>query len=448
MSGAYQSALGYVYGFTDYEKQSGFPYTPDRFDLKRVEQLMHLLGDPHRACKLVHVAGTKGKGSTSAILASVLMHSRYRTALYSSPHLHTFRERIQIDGELIAQDQVVAGIDRLRAVAAQVPGITTFELITALAFDHFAQHEVELAVIEVGLGGRLDATNVITPLVAVITSISYDHMMYLGNTLSEIAAEKAGIIKPGVPVVSAPQALEAQQVIERIAAERHSPLTLVARGWHWQSVNSTAHGQQFAAWPTSDPSRGALYSLPLLGRHQQQNAVTALATLDRLRQAGLVITEAAAHAGLRSVHWPGRLEVLNQRPWVIVDGAHNGDSMAKLRAAIGDLFPHHKLVLVLGVSADKDIDAMLEEILPIADDVLVSQAHHPRAASADSLADRVRACGRAAVAIPVDQALEQALQRVGEDGLVCATGSLFLVADFRAAWLKHMGHPAPPSDAE
>ena len=447
MRNAYQAALHYLYSFTDYEKQSGYSYSPDRFDLARVSKLFNLLDNPHHAFQSVHIAGTKGKGSTAAMIASILRQAGYRTALYTSPHLHTFRERIQIDGHMISEGDVVAGVERLQAVD-QVPGITTFELITALALDYAARQKAGLAVLEVGMGGRLDATNVVTPILSVITSLSYDHMIYLGHTLSEIAAEKAGIIKPGVPVVSAPQVPEAQFVIERTAAERGAALTVIGRDWCWQSVRSSAEGQQFMAWPSSAPSARQTYSLPLLGQHQQVNATTALATIAQLRAQGIQLADPAIHAGLEAVCWPGRLEVLGRRPWVIVDGAHNGDSMQKLCAALAGLFPHTRAILILGVSADKDIDSMLDAILPAVDQVLVTRAHHPRAADPATLAERIATRGTRVRTVSLDQALETALGLAGEDDLICATGSLFLVADLRTAWFRYSQKPLPPSDPE
>jgi dihydrofolate synthase/folylpolyglutamate synthase len=447
MRNSYQAALDYLYRFTDYEKQSGYIYSPDRFNLARVRQLLALLGNPHCTFQSVHIAGTKGKGSTAAMIASILQQAGYRTALYTSPHLHTLRERIQVDGEMISEADVVAGVERLKAVE-QVPEITTFELITALAFDYAARQKAELAVLEVGMGGRLDATNVVTPMVSVITPISYDHMMYLGDTLGKIAAEKAGIIKPGVPVVSAPQVPEAERVIEHIAAERNAPLTWVGRDWCWQSIRTATKGQQFAAWPSSDLPSKQTYSLPLLGRHQQINATTALATIGQMRAQGMPIADQAIHVGMRTVHWPGRLEVLDRRPWVIVDGAHNGDSMQKLRTALQELFPYTKLILVLGISADKDIVAMLDAILPAADQVLVTQARHPRAIVPGALAERIAARGTRVQTVPIEQAVDTALRLANEDDLICATGSLFLVADFKATWLKHNQKPLPPSDTK
>ena len=463
MKTEYQQALDFFYSFTDYASQTGYSYSPERFDLRRVKDLLALIGDqtglgaPHQAFKSIHVAGTKGKGSTSAMIASILRESGYRTGLYTSPHLHTFRERMQVDGQLVSRRQIVAGVDLLRTVAPRVPEITTFELITALAFYHFAQTRCDVAVIEVGMGGRLDATNVIEPMVSVITPISYDHMIYLGDTLAAIAAEKAGIIKPGIPVVSAPQMQQAQKVIEQVAAERGCSMTLVGRDWTWQNVSSSAYGQQFEVCELksglSNGQRPSTYRLSLLGRHQQENATTALVTVAQLASLGLDIPQDARYAGLANTEWPGRLEVLDRHPWVIVDGAHNGDSMQKLRAAITELFPHKNLILILGASTDKDMDAMFDAILPIAQHILLTQSHHPRAATATSLAERIAARAAAkggqdkesAVThiVPIEQALDAALQLAEKDDLICITGSLFIVADLRAAWLGRAGKHVP-----
>jgi dihydrofolate synthase/folylpolyglutamate synthase len=448
MKSQYREALDYLYGFTDYEKLGGYTYSADRFDLNRVRQLLTLLGNPQRSFQAVHVAGTKGKGSTSAMIASVLRQAGYRTGLYTSPHLHSFCERIQLDGDPIPQSSVIAGIERLREVAPQVPEITTFELITALAFDYLCTESAEWAVVEVGMGGRLDATNVITPQVSVITSISYDHMIFLGDTLEAIATEKAGIVKPGIPVISAPQPPEAAEPIARIAQERNASLTVVGQDWQWQNVHASHEGQTFAAWEVLDASSKATYALPLLGRHQQVNATTALAVIAQLRQQGVDVPAAAVHDGLAAVRWPGRIEVLGQHPWTVVDGAHNGDSMQKLRAALEELFPHKEMVLILGMSAGKDIDRIFDAILPAADHIFVTQARHPRAADPQQLIRAIGTRGRRAQAVPIDEVLQKALSLAQSDDIVCITGSLFVVADLRAAWFKHKRQPLPPSDTE
>jgi dihydrofolate synthase/folylpolyglutamate synthase len=240
-------------------------------------------------------------------------------------------------------------------------------------------------------------------------------MMYLGDTLEAIAIEKAGIIKPGIPVISAPQPLEASQVIARIAQERNAPLTVVGQDWQWESVRASHEGQAFAAWDVLDTSSKATYALPLLGRHQQVNATTALAAIARLRQQDVDVPQTAVHEGLASVQWPGRIEVLGRQPWVVVDGAHNGDSMQKLRATLGELFPYKEMILILGMSADKDIDRIFDAILPAADHILVTQAHHPRAADPQQLVQAIATHDRRAQAVPVDEVLQKALSLASQD---------------------------------
>ncbi len=284
----YLEAIEYLHSLTDYERRRIERYTPETLDLSRVERLLAMLGDPHRAYRSVHIAGTKGKGSTAAMIESVLRTAGIRTGLYTSPHLHTFRERIRVGGTLISREEVVALVEEIRPLVAQVDGVTTFEAITAMAFAYFARRGVEVLVAEVGLGGRLDATNVLMPEVAVITSLSLDHTYLLGNTLPEIAREKAGIIKPGVPAVSAPQRPEAISVIETTARERQAPLVEVGRDWAWDPGPFDLEGQSFTAYRAreGDDALAGEYWIPLLGRHQLENGTTAVAALQVLRERG------------------------------------------------------------------------------------------------------------------------------------------------------------------
>ena len=268
MTISYTQALGYIYSFTNYEVEPQYRYAPGVIDPTRPARLLSLLQNPHLGYPSIHIAGTKGKGSVAAICASALFAAGLRTGLYLSPHLQSFTERIQVNGSQISHTELASLVSDVRPAVAQVEGITTFELITALAFLHFARCQVEVAVIEVGLGGRLDATNVICPLVSVITSLSYDHTHLLGETLAEIAAEKGGIIKPGVPLVSAPQPEEALAVLERIAAEKSATLMLVGRDSQYESGHSDLDGQRFYAdCPDCVGRPGGSYHIPLLGEH-------------------------------------------------------------------------------------------------------------------------------------------------------------------------------------
>ena len=285
---AYNQALDYLYSFVDYSLKKSSELAKADFNLDRMRALMAALDNPEREYPVLHVAGTKGKGSTSALAASALSAAGYKTGLYISPHLQDFTERIQIDGRQVSHVQLVELVEQIKPAVAKIPQLTTFEITTALGFLYFAEQKVDAAVIEVGLGGRLDATNVVMPRVSVITSISYDHMAVLGSTLTAIAGEKAGIIKPGVPVVSSPQREEARLVIEKVAAERNAPLTLVGRDLLFEAGKHSLDGQNFIIHHSSlrlrSPLRGSLrsgqaFTIPLLGAHQVANAATAYAAL-------------------------------------------------------------------------------------------------------------------------------------------------------------------------
>ncbi len=442
---SYRDALAYIYSFTDYEKRGFAIYAPEFYDLERVRRLLVLLGEPHRAFQAVHVAGTKGKGSTAAMIESVLRAGGYRTGLYTSPHLHTFRERIQVCGALIPEDDVVRLVEQMRPLVSQVADITTFEVMTSLAFSWFAEQGVEWAVAEVGLGGRLDATNVLTPAVAVITSLSYDHIAVLGDTLALIAAEKAGIVKPGVPVVSAPQPDEALAVIEATCRRHGAPLTLVDRDWTWQPRASDLDGQAFSLHHGQQTIAGLW--LPLLGEHQLINAATAMATLSLLAESGMTLSHAAVREGLRSVYWPGRLEILGRAPLVVADGAHNGDSAQKLVAALRALDSFRRWIVVLGGSADHLTPELMGPLLSGASRAIATRSRHPRAADPVWLQTRAAELGfHLEVCEPVAHALALALDGAGPEDLICCTGSLFVAAEARAAWFTRQGVPLPPSD--
>lgn len=445
----YREAIEYLHSLTDYEKRRIERYSPETLDLSRVERLLAMLGDPHRAYPSVHIAGTKGKGSTSAMVESALRVAGYRTGLYTSPHLHTFRERIRVGGELIAREEVVALVEEIQPLVAQVPGVTTFEAITAMAFAYFARQRVEVLVAEVGLGGRLDATNVLLPEVAVITSLSLDHTYLLGDTLPEIAREKAGIIKPGVPVVSAPQRPEAIHVIEEVSRERKAPLVEVGRDWTWDPGPFDLEGQFFTARRVRDGGSALAgeYWIPLLGRHQLENGTTAVVTLQALRDRGFDLPRSAVEEGLRRVKWPGRMEVLGKEPLVVVDCAHNPYSARVLRSALETWFPGRKWVLVFGASSDKDIAGMLRALLPITDYLIVTRSQHPRAATPIDLADIAASVGGGAeVAVNVRRALQRAQVALEPGDGILVTGSIFLVAEAREVWAEQNGKPVPEND--
>ncbi len=436
---AYQATLDYLYTYVDYSLVRNFQNAPGRFDLARMAKLAAALGDPHKQYPIVHVAGTKGKGSVSALCASALQAAGYRTGLYTSPHLSDFSERIQVNGQPIPPHEVVALVELCKPVVASIPEVTWFEYTTMLAFLYFARQGVDVAVIEVGLGGRLDATNIVTPQVAVITSISYDHMAVLGNTLGQIASEKAGIIKEERPVVTSPQVEEAWQEIVRIAGEQNAPLTQVGTEVAFELVSHSLDRQTFRIWPASRLQDAAQLTIPLLGRHQVENAATAYVALQALRASGLPVSAAAIRDGFAATVWPGRFASLRRTPPVVLDCAHNQDSARRLRQALDDYFPGWPVVLVFGASEDKDIAGMFGELLPRVRRVIATQSIHPRAMSPAHLVELARPFGVPVQDTPtVEQALETALQTAGDEALVLVTGSIFVVAGVREVWIKGM----------
>ncbi len=445
----YKDALDYIYSFTDYEKKSSYRYAPETFDLARVEKLLVSLNNPHQRFKSIHIAGTKGKGSVAAMSESILRAAGYRTGLYTSPHLHTLRERIQVNGRLIPQETVASLTEQLQPLVSQVEGLTTFEIITALGFLYFVERGVEFAVLEVGMGGRLDATNVVNSLVDIITSLSYDHTHILGETLPLIAREKAGIIKSKALVVSAPQVPEAMAVIEEVCREKDAELTVIGRDWTWEVGEANLEGQWFRV--TTNELRVTSYELwiPLLGRHQLINATVVVAAIEKLRQRGINISEASVREGLRQVRWPGRLEILGRRPLVVADCAHNADSAGKLKAALEELFTYRHLILIFGASTDKDIEGMMGELFPLAHQVIVTQARHARATDSCVLHQKALTLRREVmVSDSVDGALSLALETAGPQDLICVTGSIFVVAEAREAWSKKQGSEMPERDCE
>lgn len=426
----YQDALDFLFSYVDFSLTHQEQIAPERFELARMFDLMALLGDPQQAYPSIHIAGTKGKGSVAAHCAAALQAAGVRTGLYTSPHLHDFRERIQVNGVPIPQPDFIEGMRALLAVAPNLPGLTSYELQTALAFRYFAQAGVDCAVVEVGMGGRLDSTNILTPLVSVIANISYDHTAILGDTLALIAGEKGGIIKPGVPVVSAPQEEEVLQVLRRIAGEKDSELIVIGEQIQVTRLSASLEGQSFRIRPADgDPLE---LTTRLLGPHQVENAAVAYAALRAAAENGLDIPAEAIREGFASVRWPGRFEVIPGQPVVVFDGAHNRHSARRLAETVQQHFPEHKPVVVFGASEDKDISGMFAELLPLAGSLVLVQAGHPRAADAARLAELASAYPLSVLIAPEPgQALDQARDQAGPDGLVLVTGSLYVVGELR-----------------
>ena len=430
---AYNQSLDYLYSFVDYSLKHASELAKADFNLDRMAALLAELGNPQDAYPVIHVAGTKGKGSTSALCASALKAAGCRTGLYTSPHLQDYTERIQVDGEPISHAELVELVDSVKPAVAKVPYITTFEITTAIGFLAFARRNVGAAVVEVGLGGRLDATNVITPDVAVITSLSYDHMLVLGDTLAKIAGEKAGIIKPGRPVVSSSQKEEALGVIARICEDQSAPLTLVGRDILYAPISHSLEGQVLRI--QGGDRRPIEVSLPLLGAYQLENAATAYAAL---KASKFQLSDEDIRKGFASVRWRGRFELARREPPVIFDSAHNQDSFEKLTAALDDYLPGRPVYLIFGASEDKLILDMFNAIKHRIKKVILTKADHPRALEPESiqkLADQVGL--KSEIITPVESAFSHALDLSAKDGsIVLSAGSMFVTAEVMTAWDK------------
>lgn len=415
-----QEAISYIHSFQWQDHAPG---------LGRMRALLRALGDPQRGRKFVHVAGTNGKGSTCACIASVLRAAGYRVGLNTSPYLMTFHERIQVNGALISDEELASLAEEIRPAAeAMAEHPTEFELITAIALLHFCRKDCDISVLEVGLGGALDASNVIdVPEAAVLTAMGMDHVALLGPAQADVAAAKAGIIKPGGDVVSYGECPEADGVFRRVCKERGAVLTEVDFS-RLRPRSFGLDGSQFDFAPY-----GNLY-LPLTGAYQLKNAATAITALEVLRKKGWRVSEEALRRGLAQVRWPGRFEVLRRDPVFLLDGAHNAHGMTAAAESLGALFPRRKIVFVLGLLADKDVSAMLDALAPLAKQVFTLRPDSPRAMEAEALtsllAERgvpARACGTA------EEGVRSAMEAAGRSGIVCALGSLYLSGDIRRA---------------
>jgi dihydrofolate synthase/folylpolyglutamate synthase len=440
LDSAYQAALDYIYSFVEFSRTHQENLAPENYDLSRMRALMNALGNPDQGYKKIHVAGTKGKGSVSAFCATALQEAGLKTGLYTSPHLKDFEERIQINRKSISRADLITLVDEIRPYVAAIQRLTTFEISTALSFLYFARQNVDIAVIEVGLGGRLDATNVITPLVSVITSISRDHTYVLGDSLAEIAAEKGGIIKPGIPVVLAPQRQEPRQTLVEIAAQRGCPLTQIGRDYKFSIEERSLDGQTFSLWRTDDPNEQPIsLGISLLGDHQAENCATAYATLQVVKRAGIDISEGAIRQGMAETFWAGRFEILQLDPPVIIDAAHNAYSARILENALDQYFPNMPMILITGMSADKDVQGMIDAWLPRTAHIITTQSGHPRAIPPEELREAIRAyTDIPTTAKPnATAALNAALEIVNKDQLIIATGSVFEVASIRIAWMEN-----------
>lgn len=442
----YREAVDYLLKFGDLERAPAGSRSAHRFDLRRVRSLLTRLGDPDHNRRGIHIAGSKGKGSTAAMLAAILHQAGYHVGLFTSPHLHSFCERIAVDGELISEADFARLADKIAPHVAEenrratFGQLTTFELLTAMAFVYFQERDALWQVLEVGLGGRLDATNVIeSKEVCIITSLGLEHTDILGERIEQIAAEKAGIIRVGVPVVLAPQMhRQGAEVVRRTAQQNSAPLVDVSSLYAWELLDSDQSGQSFRL---RGPTGERLLRIPLLGTHQLENAATAVAAVEVLVRAGAIISEESIRRGLATVRWPGRMEVMRQQPLVVVDGAHSIESARRLRESLRRYFPRRRrLLLVVSLLSDKNIQAIAQELGVAASLVLATQSQHPRAAPADQIATAFRRAGASARVVPsVKEALGQAIGETAENDVVCVTGSLSVVAEARSLLLADPG---------
>jgi len=429
----YNQAEDYLNSFVNYEQIPGITYAQAGYSLRHVEELLNRMGNPQLAARTIHIAGTKGKGSVAAMIAQVLSDSGYITGLYISPHFHTLRERISIDGSLISEADFATTMDEVKPFVeslkedANFSQLTYFEALTALAFAYFQKKQVDFQVLEVGLGGRLDATNVAIPLVCIITPISLDHTQILGNSLEEIAREKAGIIKPGCWVVISPQPEEAAAVIANICHEKGAKVVQVGKDVIWHKISGDFDQQSLVI-----KGRTSKYqvSIPLLGDFQLENAAATVAALEILSSEGFSISTDHIAQGFARVKWPGRFQILQQHPTVLVDGAHNVSSMRGLVSNIKGYFSYKRIFLVFGTSCDKDIPGIVNELVYLFPQVIITRTAHSRAAPLSTLAAEFTERGiNIETSETVTEAISRALSLADRTDIICVTGSLFVVAE-------------------
>ncbi len=441
----YQAMLRWLYEHTDYERLRIVPYNSKTFNLERVRKLLGHLDDPHKELKCVHVAGTKGKGSTCAMLASMLQACGYTVGLYTSPHLVDIRERIQIDGQMISHADLadlLKQIEKIEDKFGDHPP-SFFEIITAAALRYFADQAVDIVVLETGLGGRLDATNVVTPLVCGLTHISLDHMNILGRDLGTIAKEKAGIMKKGVPVISVEQDPAVVRSFEEAAAAVGAPLEFTGKeiDFSYRFEANRELGPHTRVCITTPTSRWEHLAVPMRGEHQAFNCGLALAMLDKLKAHGFNIPEEKMVAGLTATQLHGRMEQINTEPRILIDGAHNATSIQALIRALGAHIQYDSLVVIFGCGQDKDVNGMLKQLALGADKIIFTKARtNPRASEPEELMSKFNDLSgkMAQVAPTLEDALRLAGRAVSREDLIIVTGSFYLAGEAK----KYFGDQA------
>ena len=438
----YKAALAYIEEFIDYERSPDFSRQARLYNLNRISLLLERLGNPHDRLQVIHIAGSKGKGSTAALIASVLTQAGYKTGLFTSPHLITPRERCRIDGDLISKADVAFYVEKLKPAIETVSTsefgrVSFFEIYTALAFSYFADKATDFAVIEVGLGGRLDATNVVTPVATVITPIGLEHTAILGETYTEIAGEKAEIIKQKCPLALAPQHPEARTVFEKVASERNAPIVepkdLVGRDCCASSSRLVRNAdglpvaQEFDV--ETDSESYPQLTMPLLGHHQFINATTAVTAIECLKQKGYIVPKASVYAGFKNVQWHGRIQRIRSSPIVVLDGAHSPASMEALCSTLRQSFRYDRVTFIVSLMRDKNLTAIGNIVSQTADFVIATQVlNNPRVMSAEEILDAwENTCEKISACSTPEKAITRALSGASPADLICITGSLYLV---------------------
>jgi len=421
----FKESIDWLYSFKQYGSKLG---------LERISYLVEQLGNPQNNIKIVHVTGTNGKGSVCKFIGSILQTAGYAVGVYISPHLECFSERIVVDGKEISEEDIVVLTEKIKPVVDDMikknSTPTFFEIVTAMAFQLFSDSHVDFAVIEVGLGGRFDATNIITPVVSVITNISLEHTDRLGEDVKSIAFEKAGIIKEDVPVLTAAEG-DAKAVIEKIAKEKNASVTLIARS-SWDRLSHTIQYQEFLV-------HGILndYTVKtsMLGGYQGENIALAITAVEQLQMKGAYLTDSDIIDGISTTFNPGRMEIISEEPTILLDGAHNPVGMEMLKKTLKEDFEYDRLVLVIGILEDKDIQSMLSIIIPLSDVVIVTKSSNPRACEPTALKDKIEKLGYRKELFTFNsllKAIEYAKPLADNNDIICISGSLFTVGEARS----------------
>jgi len=443
----YQQALDYLNSFVDYEKALSYSY--EDLKIERVRILLKELGNPQDKFKSIHIAGTKGKGSTCAIIFSILKEAGYKAGLYTSPHLIDFKERIKISYQdemaetrerLIEEDELTQLTEEIKPFADKIEGLTFFEVYTALTFLFFAKQSIEFAVLETGLGGRFDATNVVTPLVCGFSNISIDHTNLLGNSLEKIAREKAGIIKENSLVVSVAQYPQASREIEQACKEKNARYYQIGKEFIYEAIGQDLNGTTLDFNGIYDSYQNL--HMRLIGQFQLLNAALALSVIQLLRFHEIVVSSLAVKKGIENAYWPGRMHIFHRNPFLVLDGAQNPASAHALHSAISMLFVPKKSILIFGVSKDKDVRGMIPYLVRGQHLIILTKANSPRAMGVDTLAEKMGPFKRIIKKSKnIDEALRMALDNTSHrDDLVVVTGSLYLVGEALTA-LKNITIP-------